>query len=119
LAYLVKDTFEYTGDLQFDTLDDFVAHFYGGAVGDLQTLLESRTDAETAAICLQLYTNIVEHNWDAATNTYTRTLSFPSQADYLACRAAISSISWASDIILSQFTPTAIGYIKTTEILEE
>lgn len=118
MTYIVKDTFVYSGDTVFNTLDEFLLHFWQGNPSDTMTWLSTLVDADNAAALQLLQTNIASQTWDADTKTYVRFIDFVSQTNYLACRLAVDSLPWTTDIKLIASTTHVLKMVKTTEIIE-
>ena len=120
MAYIVKDTFEYTGEETFNTLEEFLQWFWQGSFEDFITLVSTKTDVEDGVAKVRLLqTNIINQSWDPDTNTYTRIVDFESAVNYLTNRMAIQGLPYLNDVdpYLQQIVDASTEYIKTTEII--
>ena len=117
MAYLVRDTFEYLGEQQIDTLEDFLQFFWQGSFEDFLSLLPSRIDSDNIENIKQLQTKLVSENWDPQTKTYIRIVDFGSPVNYLSNRMAIESLQWATDPQLQPMMTETLDLIKTTEFI--
>lgn len=92
MTYLVKDTFQYAGDLVFNTLDDFVNYFWQGQPSAVLENAESYLTIDQHSKLSIIYTGIITHNWDSETKTYTRVVDFGSAINYMEYRMNIDNI---------------------------
>lgn len=92
MTYLVKDTFQYTGDLVFNTLEDFVVYFWQGQPSAVLANAESYLTIDQHSTLSIIYTGIITHNWDSETKTYTRVVDFGSAINYMEYRINIDNI---------------------------
>jgi len=117
LAYLVKDTFQYTGDQHFDTLEEFLQYFWQGSFDDILSLLSEKTDSANVDNIGMLQTNVVSHDWNPQTKVYVRIVDFNSPVDYLSHRTSVNSLQWQTDIQLEPFLNDNLNLVKTTEFI--
>ena len=92
MTYLVKDTFQYTGDLVFNTLEEFVNFFWRGEPNEVFENATSYLSVDQHLKLSILYTGIVTHSWDSETKIYTRVVDFESAINYMECRINIDNI---------------------------
>ncbi len=115
MTYIVKDTFVYTGDNNFETLDEFLVWFWLGPFDDFLADLPTKTDIPNAVDVVTLMkTNVVEEHWNPETKTYVRAIDYGDPITYLSNRTVIYSIQYLTNPLLEQ----NMNLIKTTEIIE-
>lgn len=125
MTYLVKDTFQYTGDLVFNTLEEFVNFFWRGEPSQVFENASSYLSADQHLKLSILHTGIVTHVWDSETKIYTRVIDFGSAINYMECRINIDnirdSINDGTLIVDNNFRDAmtlTMDLEKTTEFIE-
>lgn len=117
MAYLVKDTFRYTGDQQFNTLEDFLQHFWQGTIDAAMDTFALMIDTDQLDSIKFIKNNIIDQHWDSVAKTYTRTIDFTSPVNYISCRSVIGSMPWSDDDRLIKYQNNVQELVKITEIL--
>jgi hypothetical protein len=118
LAYIVKDTFEYIGDEQFNTLGEFLQWFWKDSFEDYLLMVSAKSDIEDGPNkVLPLRDSIISQSWDPETKVYTRIVDFDSPVKYLENRMVHQGLLWGLDSDLSNIFDANEDLIKTTEII--
>ena len=117
MPYRVKDTFQNLRDSSFSSADEYKAFLdverkkYFEA---LSLLVPDRYDSD---VMHRLVNNFVSHDFDVATQTYTRITEWPDEASYQEYRILPSdSDLWNTDE-LKDMGDEALGIVKVSEII--
>ena len=118
MAYIVKDTFEYTGEEIFNTLEEFLQWFWQGSFEDFLSTVLATTDVDDAAEKIRpVYENIVRQDWNPDTRVYIRIVDFESPVNYLSNRMVVQSLPYTTHEYFQQIQNADTDLIKTTEII--
>lgn len=118
MAYIVKDTFEYIGDEQFNTLEEFLQWFWKDSFEDYLQLVSSKSDVEDGVNKVRpLWDNIISQSWDPEAKIYTRVVDFDSPVKYLENRMVHQGLPWGLDSDLSNIFDANEDIVKLTEII--